>query len=300
MALKDLLHKVHGPDQLSAAIDIFILKREEEDRSDAWHPSSFRGMCPRREIIKMLLGMEDIRNVAPRTKRIWDVGSAIHALYQNVYLGPMGILWGKWECKICEHIKWGFMPQADCPECNTLDGPYYRIWEYKEVPVRAKLSKGMKPIKGHSDGLLNLPTGWVDLELKSTNDRIFNQLTLEHQYVQDAIAQGRIYSELIRQECVPAPEGIAIPKPKKLLVMYVNKDKSFEKEFLVDLDTDMAKVQLNNPVQYEEAVVKEELPDKWKVCTAIDKYPASSCEVGTACFNTHASWKLMAEKGGVA
>jgi hypothetical protein len=294
MALKDLLHKVHGPEQLSAAIDIFILKREEEDRSDAWHPSSFRGMCPRREIIKLLLGMDDIRTVEPRTKRIWDVGTAIHSWYQNEYLGPMGILWGKWQCASCDSVKWGFMPERECPECKR------ERWRYKEVPIRAKLSMGMKPIAGHSDGLLNLPMGWADLELKSTNDRIFNQLTLDHKYVQDAIAQGQIYSELILQECVSAPEGIAIPKPTKLLVMYVNKDKSFEKEFLVDLDRKKAKEQLHGPVQYEEAIMKEELPDKWKVCTTIDVHPASTCEVNTACFHTHASWKVFGEKGGVA
>lgn len=290
MSLADLIRKVHGSAELSAAIDIFISGRLEEDRSDSWHPSAFRGMCPRREIILYLSGGLAKELPSPRNKRIWDVGSAIHSWYQNKYLGPMGILWGKWKCTICNEISWGFMPVEACVECGRYSA------EYKEVPIKAALPVGKKNVIGHSDGLLNLTCGWTVFELKSSNSRIFSQLYIDHDYVQAALKQGQIYSELICQGMVDAPDYIKAPLPTKLLVMYVNKDTSEEKEFLVDLDGNAAKQELQGPIKYEKAIIEKEIPSKWDECTDITKAPASMCPVKMTCFRNDISWDSLFRK----
>jgi hypothetical protein len=65
----------------------------------------------------------------------------------------MGILWGKWQCIVCEEYidSWSdSLPALGC--ADRISGKH--IWKYKEVPLYDSLTG----IAGHADGIVN-PTG---------------------------------------------------------------------------------------------------------------------------------------------
>jgi len=289
MTLQDLIRSVHGPGELIPALDLFLAKREGDYRASGWHPSDFCGICVRKRVLHSLIQMPSKWGEPdPGRQRIFDLGSALHALYQNEYFGDMGILWGKWKNLITQEIVWGFKPELGS-----------RLWEYLEVPIVAPLI-GYKPSKhgklaapsgklrivGHTDGLVKIDNIWAILEMKSINERGFGYLSAP---VYNADLQGQIYGELIRDGHVPVPKGVNVPRPTKLIVFYIGKNNSKEKEFWQDLDKDVADEQLQKPLQYELAMTRRELPPREAECTNMLKPPAKKCDVGSHCFGS-LSW----------
>lgn len=277
MALNDILRAVHGPGELLPALDMFIVQRKEEDRSGEWHPSGFCLMCAREQVLRVAL-KKPVREeiISPQTKRIWDIGTAIHSIYQNEYFGPMGILWGKWVCGSCELETWGFRPDGDCVRCRR-GGRY----TYGEVPVKAKLPQCEKPVVGRSDGILYVEGEWLVLEIKSINQDGCRFLKGPYP---SAISQADIYGELIRQKLVLAPRGVHIPTPKRKLVLYVNKNDSTHREFILPLDSEAAKMRLAQPMEFEKGVATKKIPDKWPACVDKTKNPAKKCPMKNYCF----------------
>lgn len=277
MALKDLIRSIHGPSTVIPALDLYLVQREEEDRSDAWHPSGFCSMCARAHLLQRILNISTpVSIIEPKQKRIFDVGKALHWWYQNKYFGPMNILWGKWKCRSCNLVQWGLMPQGKCIRCSD-SGTYY----YKEIPIVAKLPGCEKPIRGRCDGLLYLGSEWLSLEIKTINEDGFRFLGSPYP---GAIAQAQVYSELIRQKHVLAPSEIFIPTPSRLMVLYINKNDSTEKEFIIDLDSKLAKQKISEPIKFEVGLREKKLPPKWEVCKdKLDK-PARYCNVKVPCF----------------
>lgn len=285
MSLADLIRKVHGPDKLTVALDLFIRQRPGDYREPGWHPSQFCGACPRLMTLDRLLpGPEGGGDVDVKLQRIFDVGKALHHWYQNEYFGPMGVLWGKWR-SIRGEIRWGFMPSL------SGEGKHHE-WEFLEVPFGAALGEGFAPIRGHADGLVQLQNKWFLLEMKSINDRGFNWLG---QAKTGHIAQGQIYGEMVRQKLVRECP-IEIPYPESLLVLYIGKNDSQEKEFVVPLDSVAGKRELRRPLQVEEAMRDHILPDREPDCTNMLKEPAKACRMVSYCFGS-LSWDELVAKG---
>jgi hypothetical protein len=314
MALKDLIRKVHGPSTLSTSIDIHLMKDETlpDNREIGWHVSSFAGNCERAIVLYKLLRSKKNSSVSPQTRKIWDVGSALHHWYQNYYLGPMGILWGKWRCSRCHGVVWGFMPtqRHNCEPsretwickklCNRnsigkhdedfvqsrggcIHCSLWGRWEYKEVPVRYFDPDTMYlPIVGHSDGLIYLGGIWYIIEIKTRRDPMF-QFTTKADVAHEA--QGKVYGYLIRNGHVRGlPEGVKCPRPLKLMNMYVAKNISEEKEFVCDLDDNEGEDLLSKPKMIESAIVERSLPVRRESCDNLLAPTVKKCGIGTLCY----------------
>jgi hypothetical protein len=161
---------------------------EHEEKSAAGEPDCLRAsglykVCGRREAILQLYPEQRIYEKFKVGHRLtFDVGHAVHAWWQNEYLGPMGSLWGEWFCNHCFAVRHrGFMPKR-CPEC---DYGRHRWIEYKNEKgnlVRAKVANilyveaeyedhdlGLR-YRGHPDGFIaaiGVPTPQFLFELKT-------------------------------------------------------------------------------------------------------------------------------------
>lgn len=286
MALIDILQKVHGQAKLSVLIDKFIENSPGDYREPGWHPSEFCGMCPRKFILNSLFGPEPTRP-HPGLQRIFDVGTSLHSWYQNNYLGPMGILWGKWRCQKCNYTTWGYMPQRDsCGGCKEKP-----LWDYAEIPVKANLPDNVgHPIVGHSDGIISLGVKNFLFEFKTINDNGFTWLK---QARDGHVRQARIYAELIRQGHVrfgwEHKGKVDVPKLHGIIIVYANKNgrpdgSPTEREFFVEFDEEASRKELKKPYIVETAIRKKELPPRQEACVSVLKKPAKICPMGSYCF----------------
>jgi len=86
--------------------------------------------------------------ITPRLRATFDVGTALHAWYQNNYFAKLQILWGKWYCHDCNTSNWGLAPK---------DHLKHEL-EYVEPDLCLKHPKDDRyDIYGHCDGILRIP-----------------------------------------------------------------------------------------------------------------------------------------------
>jgi len=337
MALKDIVRNIQDAPKvksLSEVIDNFIVQRESKpnDHSYGWHPSSFCDMCIRHKVISDIVEEKKANNFSEKLYRIFDVGSSLHRWYQEEYLGPSGILWGKWRCSRCHMYVWGFMPSIKCsceesqrtPLCLKFCTDFSRSsssseatylpekmqnrggcvhcgkwgkWEFREVPFRLDAEGLSEPILGHCDGVLILPSG-VLLEAKTINSFGFAGLFAPRRA---HVLQGQAYAELLRRKAVPGCTR-PLPEAKKILIFYIGKNTSDEKEFWIDVDRDVGSAVLEIPFQVEAAHKSKTLPDKHSECEEDEKCRrVKKCSVKKFCFAKRVSYKsltLYGEKYG--
>lgn len=82
---------------------------------------------------------------------IFETGTRSGEKWQQ-WTRDMGILWGRWVCRICGRETFGWSSELG-GRCSALLSPEGKhLWKYREVP----LSDGH--IAGHADGIIN-PTG---------------------------------------------------------------------------------------------------------------------------------------------
>ena len=285
MALKDLIEKVHKEEKVSAMILNYVASRKGDHREPGWHPSEFVGMCPRLRVLQLLTKTKG-EPFEPSLLKIFDTGTAMHSWYQNEYFAKMGMLWGKWRCLRCDNIQWGYT-QTSCnnSECPTNFNGLDDAWVYEEVPVRAKLpSPAIHDIVGHSDGIIRLsPSKHYLLEIKTINDRGF---TWQKEAQEKHVQQARVYAELVQQKMVEIPPHLkkTIPALSGILMLYINKNNSVDKEYLLDLDSEYSRNELKRPMLVEEAMHREVLPCRLEECTNMLKNPAKKCPLVSYCF----------------
>jgi hypothetical protein len=281
MSLKDLIKEVHSPGKLVPTLSQFLRERaiNKEPREDGWHPSQFAGMCPRLSVLDKLLGPAKAKSIDVKTERIWDVGTALHAWYQNEYLSKMGILWGRWECSHCHYFQFGFTPKTcSNPACSDSS----RHFIYREVPVLSPLEGCELPAVGHSDGLILIENRWYVLEIKTINSFGFG--SLDEPYESHKL-QAQIYAELIVQSKIRNYKSdVPSPIPVGIIFLYIQKNDSAEKEFFLELDSRAARLELQKPRIVEEAIRNHTLPDRKEECISMLKEPAKKCSRCSHCF----------------
>jgi hypothetical protein len=281
------------------------------NREHGWHVSSFCDACARSMVLERIRNISSKDPVDPKLQRIFDIGTNTHRWYQEKYFGPMGILWGKWACSRCGEVLWGLMPKSPhrcapvlstrrCKiECDLNDiGSYnskkvdarggclhcgwWGSWEFQEIPFRLFLDGLDLPILGHTDGLLLLGRTWVVLEIKTINSFGFGYLNGPRP---GHVYQGFVYGELIRRKNIPGlPDGVNVPIPTKVLVLYVEKNTSSEKEYLVDLNKEVGSKILRRPLFVEECIEDKRLPPKHKDCPNMSSKRAKKCNIRRLCF----------------
>jgi len=120
-------------------------ERESKDRAGAFHVSELFYLCPRQWILQHYFPELKKEPHSGDLLRLFQVGHKTHAAVQEEWLGPAGVLKGKWICRHCEHLHEGFMPEG-CEDCGR---PQSEL-RFKEPGV------GYAPlnVKGHCDGVV--------------------------------------------------------------------------------------------------------------------------------------------------
>lgn len=303
MSIKDRIRQMKSGSQTASLIgtlvDRYLIERPPDDRDDSWHVSDICMMCARARALRIKHMAGGIGN-NPTSERIFDMGKGIHHIYQNWYLGPAGVLWGKWKCLRCDREEWGFRPKSLDGEGCFHDGKSHS-WKYQEVPVRVTaadrlagypwaeegLKEGkFKDITGHADGLVlcGNPSMWVVPDFKSCKEEIF-RFTYSKAPHEAHRRQVNMYGYFIGRGFVEAPDDVEIPEPERSLVMYVNKSTSEEKEHIDRISEDLVKESLDEVAKFDRFSVTGELPDPHPVCDSRDSKRAKKCTEFTSCFS---------------
>jgi hypothetical protein len=170
---------------------------------------------------------------------IFEVGTESGKKWQR-WTGGMGILWGKWTCKVCDNsvFAWSDELSGDCP---GRVGSKTHLWRYREVPL------SLGKIGGHADGLIN-PTGNENyiMENKTIGPGTLRMLRVLDEDEHDELAperfgrittplpshfrQTQIYIRLAEQyesEVGPIRRGV---------IVYENKADQKVREFVIEYD----------------------------------------------------------------
>jgi len=201
----------------------FLKNREDTYAQDTYfHVSHLYYMCPRQEVLKRIIPAALLKeDLDVKMKAKFDIGHALHAWYQNEYMGPMGTLYGSWACIRCGDVQEGFMPKGVCDACGAgkKGRKNYKLsprWEYVETPV---LSVEWN-IKGKSDGIVIVNGNRHVVDLKTCDPELFKKMT-KPWYA--ALYQVQIYMWLL--------------DIKKGVVVYIDKSSNTDtpvKEFPVE------------------------------------------------------------------
>ena len=249
-ALTNLKDTYKSGDLLIPALKRHVMRQAEQPsdrRSDVMHPSEMckPDWCLRRDFYRITgtKGKETQTNPSFHMENVYTEGHRIHHKYQT-WLWEMGVLFGSWQCKSCQHT-WFDTAPLYCPEC---DSPRIR---YREIPL---VNQEMH-VAGHADGAV-LDGGLLDLdepvliEIKSVGHRTlaFEAPHLYHMY-EAGESLDRIWHDISR----PFPSHIkqatlycwlskkpgsvtlfdAAPFYKKMVFIYECKWNQQVKEFVV-------------------------------------------------------------------
>lgn len=136
------------------------------------HPSQIAYMCPREEVFKYLLPRE---RTTP--KFTWEthlrfmIGTAVHKVWQNELLGPMGVLEGTWECR-CGYKQEGLYPETTHREADPICPFDDSEWRY----IEPHGTNDDLQIDGKTDGVLVYDEKRRLTDLKTIDNSQFSML----------------------------------------------------------------------------------------------------------------------------
>lgn len=153
-------------------------------KADSWlSVSRVPTMCTRAEVMASVLEvpLTDERNAQDRWRA--DRGTALHKVFQELWLAPMGYILGGWRCPYCAHIH-GCRDDPDDPVVP------YKVWLDTAVPCPKRCERCGKEwrrqepfqyiepwsvdrqlkVRGRIDAILKLPGYYPEVaDLKSTH-----------------------------------------------------------------------------------------------------------------------------------
>lgn len=149
--------------------ELFAFIETSDEEPEPGKPSYLRAsslyrLCPRREALSAVFPEEMPTVVGAITagqQMTFDLGHAVHAWFQNKYLGPMGKLWGHWFCLKCDRIvHTGLMPKK-CKDCGR-GRSLWHAHEHEGVTERFNLDNFVyveRSLVDHELGLTAHPDG---------------------------------------------------------------------------------------------------------------------------------------------
>lgn len=265
------------------------LNFEDDGRAKGvFHPSeiSKEHFCPRAWCIAHKYE-HLVEKRIPMTLRItFDIGHYLHAMMQK-YLSQTGLLWGKYRCQVCNTLIKGFLGyMTKCCSCGEND------WEY----IEPRIDNEEWNIHGRTDGILIPPemNRKYVFEFKTSNSRTYTGLKesmgahknqasiymwcLEQDRIdnlrllyeeREVLKSGRgEFSEDTQLIMNMLEENIQYHEMpfKGMVVLYLNKENSSQKEFFIPYDSDvdgyMKKTLFPKLVECKKYLATGELPKR--------------------------------------
>lgn len=252
--LKKFLEAKTKPTRLLGDIERHLLLRPVGDRSTTvLHPSEMikKDFC-RRGSFFLLSGHKKIAEKPPlRLQSIFDEGHAIHAKWQK-YFQEMGVLHGKFDCAVCDHVTWGTSPS----ECESCGAGAHKL-TYGEVTLHDDALR----IKGHTDGWVKGLGDDTLIEIKSigpgtiraeaptlmaqADGDFMKAWTQVRRPFSSHIMQGQVYLELMKRMGHEVNE---------IVFLYELKADQSYKEFAVKADFELVRHVFDNAQKIVDAV----------------------------------------------
>lgn len=237
----------------------FLNAQPREERAKGNHPSEIGSdfFCHKKAAIKSILKEHSIllkEMVAADSQLIFDIGHSLHDWYREKYLGPMGILKGKWLCPVCQKTYDGFYPRLDTC-CNI---PFL----YREY----KITIPEYDIVGHIDGIIVLDGIDYILDIKTINPEKF--VTMEEPY-NSYINQLTIY-----MEAVGIPRGI---------LFFICKSTGQSRQFVIEHSRErFFRIVNDNIINLRKVIVEKKMPKMHRYCRP-DSLLRTQCPVAKYC-----------------
>ena len=98
-------------------------------RAPGNHVSQIYKMCSRKlPFAKAFPDLVTEDTITDENILTWDFGTATHSWWQDRYFGPMGWMWGDWECSRCRWVeKDCHMPKDPCSRCEWCETSYLYV-----------------------------------------------------------------------------------------------------------------------------------------------------------------------------
>jgi len=185
--------------------------------------SACGSFCGRRRQIANALGEAALGKEPAPAKRAatvakWNIGTALHELYQNNYLAASGLLVGQWKCQDCNQTYGD--TQKPVPRPGNGRCLFCGVGALKFV--EPEFYDAELDLRGHCDGFVSLNGEMFLLEMKSIDGALFSGLVdakPEHK------AQAMVYCHYF---------GL-----KQILLVYIDKNAGgspLTREFVVPYD----------------------------------------------------------------
>lgn len=212
---------------------------------DSWlNPSALPRLCPRAIVMAYRLKVPMADSFDPQARWNMDRGTAMHVMFQDMWLGPLGLISGGWKCPRCSHVH-GVDPKGDVPGVPrhvpivTVESAIKRpeicgACKYKPHPiepfsyVEPWTSDSFFKVRGKMDGLLWLPGHYMEvLDIKSTS-RI--ERILEYGPSKDHVIQVHWYMDATG--CRKARLLYVDPGADKIENAFVERQVSYDPELM--------------------------------------------------------------------
>lgn len=146
-------------------------------KHDDWlSVSKIAYLCPRQQVIASRLGVELVDEWSAQARWRADRGTAIHHVFQEMWLGPLKLLLGGWRCPKCTKV-YGADENGEvwpstaivCPDLCEACGQKWRRQEPFHFVEPYSIDTQLK-VRGRIDGLLRLPGYYPEvIDLKTTH-----------------------------------------------------------------------------------------------------------------------------------
>lgn len=230
---------------LLGEVDRYLQMRPDDRDATVVHPSEMSkpDWCPRATWHRLVgHALPEPSVVRLRLNSIYETGTISGEKWQQ-WTREMGILWGKWECRICEGIKMGWSSDLGGESCPARNDGGWHLWKYKEVPLMHGL------VGGHADGIVN-PTGDESLVMENKTIgpgtlRLLDVLKEEEhddagpdkfsritKILPSHFRQTQAYLRLAQDPLVEAEVG----KITRAVVIYEYKSDQQAREFVIEYD----------------------------------------------------------------
>jgi CRISPR/Cas system-associated exonuclease Cas4 (RecB family) len=294
-AMAALIESKKAPTTLLGDVQHHAVKRAQEDnsrRQDIIHPSEMakENWCPRQTTFR-------IRGVEPSDSgevhgyhmlTIFQEGHDVHTKWQ-AWLGEMGRLWGRWQCRVCDRGWWGISG-----ELLEEHHGHRAVWDYKEVPLDAEEAW---LIAGHADGAVPDVEGFIEVKtiglgtLRMEEPELVRRHTVEATDGKKVVDYDSLWKAIkrpLKSHRKQATVYLAIAKHlgwpySRMVFIYENKANQQVKEFVVPFDQDTANELIDTALDVKWAVEKDtDLPRPSGFTK--DKKPCKECPWRTWCW----------------
>ena len=283
MGLSDLIRDVHAAKAKGTYLQPYLLESLSKSEPkhvgpDMWmSPSVISEFCPRAWSIAWRAGIPFADEHGPDNRWWMDLGTAMHKVLQEMWLGPAGLIKGGWRCPACGVVQ-GYDPDDltkirshgedhmqkvtprsaitmpdRCPQCGFRPN-----WRATFAYIEPLLYNLDDRICGWSDGIINWPSSIQPDEL------VDFKVPLSLRWVKDAPSEAHVSQLSLYMDMANIPRG---------RIMYLSRSEKH-----------LADASMEHPFTLDPQIVKRE-KEKVRAFRKAAKSPESSlpaCPYGGA------------------